>query len=80
MYLDEEDTFENVIWSDESSVQLTLHAQTMRVKTGRDCVLKPQAKHALKVHVCAAISRRVAHASACLIMYVSILEEFLCPF
>ena len=32
MCLDEEDTFDNVIWSDESSIQLTRHAQTMRVK------------------------------------------------
>ena len=46
MCLDEEDTFDNVIWSNESSVQLTSHAQTMRVKIGRECVLKPQAKHA----------------------------------
>ena len=67
MCLDEEDTFDNVIWSDETSVQLTLLAQTMRVKIRREWVLKPQAKHALKVHVWVTISRRGAHASACLI-------------
>ena len=42
MCLDEEDTFDNVIWSDESSVQLTRHAQTMRVKTGRERVRSAQ--------------------------------------
>ena len=60
MCLDEEDIFDNVIWSDESSVQLTRHAQTMRVKIGRERVLNPQAKYALKVHIWAAISRRGA--------------------
>ena len=32
MSLDTEDPFENIIWTDESSVQLTRHCQTMRVK------------------------------------------------
>ena len=86
MCLDEEDIFDNVIWSDESSVQLTRHAQTMRVKIGRERVLKPQAKQALKVHIWAAISRTGA-TRICVFdqnmdgpLYVSILEEFLLPF
>ena len=58
MCQEEKDTFDNVIWSDESSVKLTRHAQTMRVKIETERVLKPQAKHALKVHIWAAISRR----------------------
>ena len=86
MCLDEEDIFDNVIWSDESSVQLIRHAQTMRVKIGKERVLKPQAKHALKVHIWAAKSRRGA-TRICVFdqnmdgpLYVSILEEFLLPF
>ena len=58
----------------------------MRVKIGRERVLKPQAKHALKVHIWAAISRRGA-TRICMFdqnmdgpLYVSILEEFLLPF
>ena len=57
MCLDTKDTFENVIWTDESSVQLTRHSQTMRVKIGKERVLKPAPKHAVKVHVWAGISR-----------------------
>ena len=86
MCLDEEDIFDNVIWSDESSVQLIRHTQTMRVKIGKERVLKPQAKHALKVHIWAAKSRRGA-TRICMFdqnmggpLYVSILEEFLLPF
>ena len=60
MCLDTKDTFENVIWTDESSVQLTCHSQTMRVKIGKEHVLKPAPKHAVKVHVWAGISKRGA--------------------
>ena len=86
MCLDEEDIFDNVIGWDDSSVQLTRYALTMRVKIGRERVLKPYAKHALKVHIWAAISRRGA-THICMFdqtmdgpLYVSILEEFLLPF
>lgn len=86
MCLDNKDTFENIIWSDESSIQLTRHSQTMRVKSGKERVLKPQAKHALKVHVWAAISRRGA-TRICVFdqimdgpLYVGILEDHLLPF
>ena len=58
----------------------------MRVKIGKEWVLKLQAKHALKVHIWAAISRRGA-TCICVFdqnmdgpLYVSILEEFLLPF
>ena len=60
MCLDMKDTFENVIWTDESSVQLTRHSQTMRVKIGKERVLKPVPKHAVKVHVWEGISKRGA--------------------
>ena len=39
MCLDTEDSFDNVIWTDESSVQLTRHSQMMRVKMGKERVL-----------------------------------------
>ena len=84
MCLDEEDTFDNL--SDEISVQLTSRPNPISVKIGRERVLKPQAKHALKVHVWAAISRRDA-TRFCVFdqnmdgpLYVSILDEFLFPF
>ena len=51
---------ENVIWTEKSSVQLTPHCQTMRVKIRKERVLKPAAKHAVKVHVWAGTSKRGA--------------------
>jgi transposase len=86
MCIEKRDTFDDVIWSDESSVQLMRHSQTMRVKVGKERVLKPQAKHALKVHVWAAISKKGA-THICVFdqimdgpLYVKILENFLLPF
>ena len=80
------DTFNNVIWTDESSVQLTRHCRTMRVKVGKERVFKPAPKHALKVHVWAGISKRGA-THICVFdqimdgpLYVKILEDFLIPF
>ena len=58
------DDLDNVIWTDESSVQLKRHCQTMRVKIGRETNFKPVAKHALNVHVWAGISRREQRISA----------------
>ena len=86
MCLDTEDSFENVIWTDESSVQLTCHCQTMRVKIGKERVLKPAAKNAVKVHVWAGISKRGA-TNICVfdqtmdgVLYTQILERYLLPF
>ena len=80
------DTFNNVIWTDESSVQLTRHCRTMRVKVGKERVFKPAPKHALKVHVWAGISKCGA-THICVFdqimdgpLYVKILEDFLVPF
>ena len=58
MCLDTNDTFDNVIWTEESSVQLTRHSQTMRVQIGKERVLKPAAKHTVKVHVWVGITKR----------------------
>ena len=85
MCLDTEDSFVNVIWTDESSVQLTCHCQTMRVKIGKERVLKPAAKHAVKVHVWAGTSKRGA-MNMCVfdqtmdgVLYTQILEQYLLP-
>ena len=56
------------------------------VKIEKERVLKPQAKHALKVHVGAAISKR-GTTHVCVfdqimdgLLYIKILENFLLPF
>ena len=58
--LDKGDTFDDVIWTDESTVQLTRYARNMRVKVGKERILKPAPKHAVKVHVWAGISMKGA--------------------
>jgi len=60
MCLENQYNFDNIIWKNDSSVQLKRHCQTMRVKEGREVPFKPVAKHALKVHVWAGISKRGA--------------------
>ena len=64
MCIDTNDEFENVIWTDESSVQLKRHGLTMCVTIGEERQLKPQAKHTLKV-----ISAREATKILSLIKY-----------
>ena len=49
MCIDTKDTFDNVIWMDESSVQLVCHSQIMRVKIGKEQILKLAPKHAAKI-------------------------------
>jgi hypothetical protein len=80
MLMDNKDDFANVIWTDESSVQLCRHSQTMRVKVGKERILKPAPKHALKVHVWAGISMKGA-TKICIfdqtmdgVLYTQILE------
>ena len=60
MCIDNKDDFKNIIWTDESSVQLKRHCTLMRVKVGKELVIKPAAKHPIKVHVWAGISMRGA--------------------
>ena len=74
------------IKSQDLNSQLTHHSQTMRVKVGRDRILKPAPKHALKVHVWAGISKRGA-TNICVFdeimdgaLYIRILQDFLLPF
>ena len=54
------DSFDDVIWTDESSVQLVRHTRTVRVKVGKEQQYKTVAKHAVKVHMWAGISKRRA--------------------
>ena len=78
--------FENVIWSDESSVQLESHRRMSFHKEGEPAKLKMKAKHPLKVHIWAGISMRGATRVVIFtgIMnatkYTDILTEALVPF
>lgn len=58
MYL--HDNFDNVIFSDETTVQLETHRRHCYRKLGEKPRPKPRAKHPTKVHVWAGISRRGA--------------------
>ena len=80
------DEFKNVVWTNESSVQLRRHGQTRRVKIGKESQLKPQAKHTLKVDVWADVSARGA-TNICIFdqtmdatLCIKILQGFLLPF
>lgn len=86
MCIDAKDEFCDVIWTDESSVQLKRHCTTMRVKVGKEKVIKPAPKHPIKVHVWAGISMKGA-THICIFdqimdgpLYVKILDNFLLPF
>ena len=80
------DDFENVIWSDETTVQLENHRRFCYRKDGEKPRPKPRPKHPIKVHVWAGISKRGATA-ACVFegimdapLYCGILERTLLPF
>ena len=84
--LDERDTFDDVIWSDETSVQLEFHRRHCFRKANQPPKLKPKPKHPVKVHVWAGISKRGA-TEVCIFegnmdasFYIQILENNLLPF
>ena len=52
------DDFADVIWSDETTVQIETHRRHCYRKLGEKPRLKPRAKHPTKVHVWAGISRK----------------------
>lgn len=54
------DNFDNVIWSDETTVQLETHRRHCYRKEGEKPHPKPQPKHPIKVHVWAGISKQGA--------------------
>ena len=80
------DPLQDVIWTDESSIQLVRHARSVWIKMGKEPHYKPVAKHPLKVHVWAGILMRGA-TKICIFdqtmdapVYVDILKDFLIPF
>ena len=78
--------FENVIWTDETTVQLESHRRHSCRKKGEQPALKPRAKHPIKLHVWAGISRRgptpivIFDSTMNAELYVSILRSGLIPF
>ena len=84
--LDSEDTFDDIIFSNECSVSLQQYRRTCYRKVGEPTKRKPKPKHALKVHVWAGISRHGA-TKICIfdgimnaILYCNILQSTLIPF
>ena len=81
-----EDTFDNIIFSDECSISLQQFRRTCHRKVGEPPKRKPKPKHPLKVHVWAGISRHGA-TQICIFegimeagLYCSILKDNLLPF
>ena len=78
--------FDNVIWSDETSVQMEPHRRFCWRKKGQKPRYKPRPKHPVKVHVWAGISWNGATTAGIFdgIMdaefYCQILDEHLVPF
>ena len=84
--IDTEDTFDNVVFSDESSISLEQFRRTCYRKIHEPAKRKPRPKHPLKLHVWAGISRHGA-TNICIFegimeasLYCSILESTLIPF
>ena len=84
--LAEKETFDNVIFTDESSVQLDHHGRLCFRKVGQQRKLKPKPKHPPKVHVWAGISKRGATPIVIFTgiltstRYCDILQDGLLPF
>lgn len=84
--LNQNEQFDDVIWSDETSVPLEQYKRTCYRKKGTNFSKKPKPKHPLKVHVWAGISKK-GKTKVCIFsgimdaqMYVKILEDTLLPF
>lgn len=80
------DDFSNVIWTDETSVQIETHKRFCYRKEDRRPRPKPRPKHPVKVHVWAGISKKGA-TKVCIFegimaapLYCQILEKTLLPF
>lgn len=80
------ETFDNVIFSDESSFQVEYHARKAYRRIGEPRILRQKPKHPAKVHVWAGISKRGAtqivlfKANLTATRYTSILDAALVPF
>lgn len=84
--LNDKETFHDIIWTDESSVQIDTHSRKCYRKKKEPRKLKPRPKHPAKVHVWGGISR---HGATPIVIftgtlistrYVRILEAGLIPF
>ena len=78
--------FEDVIWTDEASIQMESHRRFCHRKRGEQPTPKPRPKHPFKVHVWAGISCRGA-TNICIFTgtleadgFCQILNDFLIPF
>ena len=79
-------TFDDVIYTDETTVQIETHRRTCSYKKGCKPRYKPKPKHPLKVHVWAGISHR-GKTGLCIFegkmnatLFISILRSSLLPF
>ena len=84
MYL--QDSFEDVIWTDETTVQLETHKRYCYRKEGEKPRLKPRPKHPIKLHVWAGISKN-GPTPICIFegimdatLFIEILNKTLIPF
>ena len=80
------DNFDNVIWTDETTVQIETHKRFCYHKEGQKPRPKPRPKHPVKVHVWGGISK-VGATEVCIFegtmnatLYCDILEKTLLPF
>ena len=80
------DDFDDVIWTDETTVQIETHKRYCYCKEGQRPRPKPRPKHPTKVHVWAGISKKGA-TKVCIFegimdahLYCEILEKTLLPF
>lgn len=80
------DSFDDVIWSDETTVQLESHRRRCYRKEGQKPHLKPRPKHPVKVHVWGGISKK-GPTQVCIFegimdatLYCEILQQTLVPF
>ena len=69
-----DDDFENVLWTDECTVQLENHRRFCYRKQGQRPKPKPKPKHLIKVHVWAGISKK-RKSKICI--FEGIMERFL---
>lgn len=81
-----DDNFDDVIWTDESSIQMESHRRHSCRKIGQRPRNKPRPKHPTKVHVWAGISKRgctqivIFEGIMDAVLYTGILEQSLIPF
>ena len=84
--IQESETFDDVIFTDESTFQVEYHARKAYRRIGEPRILRQRPKHPAKIHVWAGISKRGAtqivlfKANMTATRYTSILDASLVPF